>query len=61
MLQSVSPALMQDAQILTGLSMAAFLAVGWIPALGRYAGTLRLGVLVVFLIGCAALLAAALL
>lgn len=51
---------MHDAQTLTGLSMAAFLAAGWIPGLGRHAARIRLGVLAVFLIGCAALLFAAL-
>lgn len=51
----VSPRIMRAAQILTSLTMAAFMAVAWIPPLRRYAWPLRAGILTLFLIGCAVL------
>jgi len=42
------------AQILTGLAMALFLAVGLIPASRPYARKVQAGVLAAYLLGCAA-------
>jgi hypothetical protein len=55
----VSPEQMQAARMLTSLTLAAFLAVGWVPGLRRHAGRIRVGVLVAFLVGCAVLIVAA--
>ena len=58
-MRPVSPEQMQAARMLTSLTLAAFLAVGWIPGLRRHAGRIRLGVLAIFLIGCVVLIVAA--
>ena len=55
MFSPVSAADMQAAQVVTGLAMAAFLAVGLIPGLRPYAGKIRAGILAIYLLGCALL------
>jgi hypothetical protein len=41
------------AQMLTGFAMAAFLLIGTVPALRRYASPLRVALLVAYLLGAA--------
>jgi len=53
---AVSPEELRAAQILTGLTMALFLAVGYVRPIRRHASTARLILLVVYLAACAALL-----
>ena len=48
----VSPDEMRAAQILTGAVLALWLAIGYVPALRRYAVAARLALLVVYLVGC---------
>jgi hypothetical protein len=49
-----SAAEMHAAQILTGLAMALFLAVGLIPGIRTHARKIQAVVLAVYLLGCAA-------
>ena len=49
---AVSPEDMQKARIVTGAAMAAFIGVGVVPALRQRAGTIRLALLVVYLLAC---------
>ena len=48
---------MRAAQILTGATMAAWLACGAIPGVRPYATTLRAGLLAAYLLCCAAFIA----
>ena len=48
---------MRQAQVVTGIIMAAFIGVGVVPGLGQYAGTIRLVLLVVYLLACAGIVA----
>ena len=52
-----SPEEMHAAQILTGLAMALFISIGLVPGVARYAGKIRVVVLAIYLLGCAALVA----
>ena len=54
---AVPPEQMRQAQIATGLVMAAFIGVGMVPGLRPYAWTIRLVLLVVYLVTCAAFVA----
>jgi hypothetical protein len=58
---SVPPQDLQAAQILTGGTMALWLALGYVPALRRHASRARIILLVVYLCGCAGLFLRALL
>jgi len=49
----VTPDEMHAAQILTGATMASWIAVGLIPGLRPHAGRIRLAVLAAYLLGCA--------
>lgn len=44
----------QAAQILTGVTLALFLAIGLVPGLRPYAWKIRAGVIAAYLLGCAA-------
>jgi hypothetical protein len=52
---------MRTARIVTGVTMALFVAVSVAPGLHRHAGTIRLGLLVVYLLVCSVFVAIALL
>jgi hypothetical protein len=52
---------MRQAQIVTGFAMAAFIGAGVVPGLRPYAATIRLVLLVVYLVACGAFVAWALL
>lgn len=54
---AISPEDMQAARIVTGVTMAAFIGVGFAPGLRPYARTIRLWLLLLFLLACAGLLA----
>jgi len=43
---------MQTARIVTGATMAAFLAVGMVPGLREHAGRIRVALLVAYLLAC---------
>ena len=43
---------MQAARIVTGATMAAFLAVGMVPGLREHAGRIRVALLVAYLLAC---------
>jgi len=45
---------MRGAQMLTGATIAAWLACGWIPGVRPYATKIRAGLLAAYLLGCAA-------
>ena len=49
---AVSSADMQTARIVTGATMAAFLAVGMVPGLREHAGRIRVALLVAYLLAC---------
>jgi hypothetical protein len=49
---AVSSADMQTVRIVTGATMAAFLAVGMVPGLREHAGRIRLALLVAYLLAC---------
>jgi hypothetical protein len=51
---AVSGEQVRQAQIVTGLAMAAFISVGVVPGLRPYAARIRLVLLVVYLLACAA-------
>jgi hypothetical protein len=57
LLSAVPPEQMRQAQVVTGFAMAAFIGVGVIPGLRPYAWTIRLVLLVVYLIACGAFVA----
>jgi hypothetical protein len=48
------------AQIVTGVTMAAFIAVGVVPGARKYAGRIRGALLVLYLVACGAILTHAL-
>ena len=50
---AVSGEEMQAARIVTGVAMALFVGVSVAPGLRRHAGTIRLALLVVYLVVCA--------
>ena len=52
---------MRAAQIITGAAMALWLSIGFVPGLRRHAMQLQVGVLVLYLVGCAAIFAHAML
>jgi hypothetical protein len=52
MLTAVSTTDMQTARIVTGATMAAFLAVGMVPGLREHAGRIRVALLVAYLLAC---------
>ena len=58
---AVSGEEIRAAQIVTGVTMAAFIAVGMIPATRRYATQIRAALLVLYLAACGVFLAYALL
>ncbi len=49
---AVSSADMQTARIVTGATMAAFLAAGMVPGLREHAGRIRVALLVIYLLAC---------
>ena len=49
---AVSSADMQTARVVTGATMAAFLAAGVVPGLREHAGRIRVALLVVYLLAC---------
>ena len=49
---AVSGEQMRTARIVTGATMAAFIAVGLAPPLRPYARTIRLALVAVYLLGC---------
>jgi len=53
-LAPVSAEAMRGAQMLTGATIAAWLACGWIPGVRPYATKIRAGLLAAYLLGCAA-------
>ncbi len=57
---AVSSEEIRAAQILTGVTMAAFIAAGVIPGTRRHAARIRGVLLVLYLVGCGALLTRAL-
>lgn len=46
---------MRAAQIITGAAMALWLSIRFVPGLQRHATRAQIGVLVLYLIGCAAI------
>ena len=52
LLDAVSGEQMRTARIVTGATMAAFIAVGLAPPLRPYAPRIRLALVVAYLIGC---------
>jgi hypothetical protein len=52
LLDTVSANEMHATQIVTGTTMAAFLAVGLVPGLRQYAGTIRWALLGLYLAAC---------
>jgi hypothetical protein len=58
---AVSGEQMRTARIVTGATMAAFIAIGLAPPLRPYAGKLRLALLAMYLLACAAFVAYSLL
>ena len=58
---AVSSEEIRAAQIVTGVTMAAFIAVGMIPATRRYVTQIRAALLVLYLVVCSGFLAYALL
>ncbi len=52
---------MRAAQIVTGVAMALFIAVGMAPGLRDHAGTIRLVLLVLYLLACCVFVATVLL
>ncbi|HVC62929.1 MAG TPA: hypothetical protein VND19_21510 [Acetobacteraceae bacterium] len=54
MLAPATPEEAHAAQILTGATMAAWLACGWIPAIRPYATKIRVAILGAYLLGCIA-------
>jgi hypothetical protein len=52
LLNAVSSADMQTARIVTGATMAAFLAVGMVPGLRDHAARIRVALLVAYLLAC---------
>jgi hypothetical protein len=54
---AVSGEQMRQAQIVTGLAMAAFIGVGVVPGLRPYAARIRLVLLVAYLLACAGFVA----
>lgn len=52
LLDAVSAEQMRTARVVTGASMAAFIAVGLAPPLRPYAPRIRLVVVVAYLLGC---------
>ena len=58
---AVSSEEIRAAQIVTGVTMAAFIAVGMIPGTRRYAPQIRGALLVLYLVACGVILAYALL
>jgi len=61
LLSAVSSEEIRAAQIVTGVTMAAFIAVGMLPATRRYAAQIRGALLALYLVACGVLLAYALL
>jgi hypothetical protein len=57
LLGAVSDNEMRAAQIVTGVTMAAFIAVGLAPGLQRHATKIRLALVVLYLIACGAFVA----
>ncbi len=53
LLDAVSGEQMRTARIVTGATMAAFIAVSLAPPLRPYARTIRLALVAVYLLGCA--------
>jgi len=49
---AVSSADMQTARVVTGATMAAFLAAGVVPGLREHAGRIRVALLVIYLLAC---------
>jgi hypothetical protein len=49
---AVSGADMQTARIVTGATMAAFVAAGMVPGLREHAGRIRVALLVIYLLAC---------
>jgi hypothetical protein len=56
-LDAVSGEQMRTVRIVTGATMAAFIAVGLAPPLRPYARTIRLTLVAVYLLGCAGFVA----
>ena len=52
LLRAVSSAEMQTARVVTGATMAAFLAVGMVPGLRQHARRIRGVLLVIYLLAC---------
>ena len=61
LLDSVSGEQMRAARIVTGATIAAFIAVSLAPPLRRYARRIRLALIVAYLLGCAGFVGYALL
>jgi hypothetical protein len=61
LLSAVSSEEIRAAQIVTGVTMAAFIAAGVIPGARRYAARIRGALLVLYLVVCGAILTHALL
>lgn len=57
----VPPGDWRAAQVLTGLAMALWLAIGYVPALRRHVGAVRLGLLLAYAVACGGILLHALL
>jgi hypothetical protein len=57
---AVSGEEMRAAQVVTGVTMAAFIAAGLVPGLRERAGAIRAALLVLYLIACGAFAAYAL-
>jgi hypothetical protein len=49
---AVSSADMQTARVVTGATMAAFLAAGIVPGLREHAGRIRVALLAIYLLAC---------
>jgi hypothetical protein len=61
LLSAVSSEEIRAAQIVTGVTMAAFIAAGVVPGARRYAARIRGALLVLYLVVCGAILTHALL
>jgi hypothetical protein len=57
LLDAVSGEQMRTARVVTGATMAAFIVVGLAPPLRPYARTIRLALVVAYLLGCAGFVA----
>jgi len=52
LLSAVPSGQLQAARIVTGVTMALFIAAGQVPALRRHAGWIRLALLAAYLLAC---------